>query len=66
MLSMYDERKGTFVYRTLVERVVPSCVRYAGVFGPGPTGVAEEFVRREYPDEVPPEVLGRYYESLQQ
>mmetsp|Transcript_35766 Transcript_35766/g.75316 ORF Transcript_35766/g.75316 Transcript_35766/m.75316 type:complete len:351 (+) Transcript_35766:91-1143(+) len=61
MLSMYNPQKGTFVYRTLVERVVPSCKRYLRVFGTERMRVVEEFVRRDHGDEIPFEVLEQLY-----
>lgn len=63
MISMYDSKKGTFVYRTLVERIIPSCDRYLQVFGNDRLNVCLEFVRREYPDEMPIEVLTRLYDG---
>mmetsp|Transcript_27306 Transcript_27306/g.58682 ORF Transcript_27306/g.58682 Transcript_27306/m.58682 type:complete len:337 (-) Transcript_27306:177-1187(-) len=61
MLSMYNPQKGTFVYRTLVERVVPSCERYSKLFGEDRMRLVEEFVRRDYAEEVPFEVLAKMY-----
>jgi len=61
MMNMYDSKKGTFVYRTLVERIIPSCDRYLQAFGSERLNVCQEFVRREYPDEMPIEVLQRLY-----
>eukprot|EP00984_Skeletonema_dohrnii_P020221 scaffold9790_cov112-Skeletonema_dohrnii-CCMP3373.AAC.3 len=63
MISMYDSKKGTFVYRTLVERIIPSCDRYLQVFGNDRLNVCLEFVRREHPDEMPIEVLTRLYDG---
>jgi len=63
MISMYDSKKGTFVYRTLVERIIPSCDRYLQVFGNDRLNVCLEYVRREYPDEMPIEVLTRLYDG---
>jgi len=65
MLSMYTDQKGTFIYRTLVERVVPSCDRILGVFGRERRRVVEAFVRSEHGDEVPFEVLEKLYGSQQ-
>ena len=48
MLSMYNNQKGTFVYRTLLERVVPSCERILAVFGRERRRIVEEFVRSNY------------------
>ncbi|KAL7475245.1 hypothetical protein ACHAW6_001164 [Cyclotella cf. meneghiniana] len=62
MLSMYTPQKGEFVYRTLMERVIPSCEGYLNVF-PEKRGVVLEFVRREYNEEMPLEVLERLYEG---
>ena len=61
MISMYDSKKGTFVYRTLVERIIPSCDRYLQLFGDERLNLCLEFVRREYPDEMPIEVLASLY-----
>ncbi|KAL7548656.1 hypothetical protein ACHAWF_011928 [Thalassiosira exigua] len=61
MLSMYDRRKGTFVYRTLIERVVPCCERCLRPFGRERRRLVEEYVRRDHGDEVPLEVLERIY-----
>lgn len=66
MLSMYNPQKGAFVYRTLVERVVPSCQRYSKVFGKQRRRLVEEFVIRDHADEVPFEVLEKLYASQQQ
>ena len=63
MLSMYDARKGQFVYRTLMERVIPSCEQILKIFGSERITVVEEFVRREVPQEVPFEVLERLYDN---
>jgi hypothetical protein len=63
MISMYDSKKGTFVYRTLVERIIPSCDRYLQLFGDERLKLCLEFVRREYPDEMPIEVLTGLYEG---
>jgi hypothetical protein len=48
MLSMYNHQKGTFVYRTLMERVIPSCERILNVFGRDRRRIVEEFVRSNY------------------
>lgn len=61
MLNMYNQQKGNFVYRTLKERVIPSCERYMKVFGRERRRVVEEFVRRDHGDEVPFEVLEKMY-----
>ena len=66
MLSMYNQQKGKFVYRTLVERVEPSCESFLKVFGGEKRRTVEEFVRREYASEVPFEVLEKLYDSQQQ
>ena len=66
MLSMYDARKGQFVYRTLMERVIPSCEQILKIFGSERITVVEEFVRREVPQEVPFEVLERLYDNNHQ
>ena len=63
MISMYDSKKGTFVYRTLVERVIPSCDRYLQAFGSERLNLCQEYMRREYPDEMPIEVLQRLYDD---
>ena len=63
MLSMYDSKKGSFVYRTLVERIIPSCSQYLLLFGDERLNLCLEFVRREYPDEMPIEVLTSLYEG---
>ncbi|KAL7506265.1 hypothetical protein ACHAWX_000646 [Stephanocyclus meneghinianus] len=60
MLSMYTPQKGEFVYRTLTERVVPSCEGYLNVFSEK-RGLVLEFVRREYSEEIPLEVLETLY-----
>ncbi len=54
MLSMYNHQKGTFVYRTLMERVVPSCERILNVFGRERRSIVEEFVRTNYAMEMTP------------
>ena len=66
MMSMYDTRKGQFVYRTLEERVIPSCEQILKIFGSERITVVEEFVRREVPQEVPFEVLERLYDNTPQ
>lgn len=66
MLTMYGPQKGKFVFRTLVERVVPSCERYSKVFGKEKMRIIEDFVGREYADEVPFEVLEKFYASQQE
>lgn len=66
MLSMYNPKKGNFVYRTLMERVVPSCERYVDVFGRERRRAVEEYVRRDHANEVPFEVLEKFYGSQQQ
>jgi hypothetical protein len=62
MLSMYTSQKGTFVYRTLTERVIPACEQYLNVFEDR-RRLCLEFIRRDYSDEVPFEVLPSLYES---
>ena len=57
MLSMYNQNKGTFVYRTLTERVIPSCDRFISAFGRRRSDLVQEYVRAEYSSEVPFEVL---------
>jgi hypothetical protein len=61
MLSMYNPSKGTFVYRTLTERVIPSCERYLEIFGEEKRRLCLEFVRRDYSDEIPFEILVDLY-----
>jgi hypothetical protein len=63
MLSMYNPQKGTFVYRTLTERVIPSCEKYLQVFGEDKQQLCLEFVRRDYADEIPFEVLASLYDD---
>ncbi|KAL3823335.1 hypothetical protein ACHAXA_010470 [Cyclostephanos tholiformis] len=65
MLGMYTDEKATFVYRTLVERVVPSCERVLGVFGNERRRTIEGYVIRDYPNEVPTEVLEILYGEQQ-
>lgn len=62
MLSMYNAQKGTFVYRTLVERVVPRCDQLLATFGDDRRRVVEDYVRNEYGGEVPFEVLEKMYD----
>jgi len=64
MIKMYDNKKGTFVYRTLTERIIPSCDRYLNAFGTERLTLCQEYIRREYPDEIPVEILQRLYDSL--
>lgn len=64
MLKMYDNQKGMFVYRTLTERIIPSCDMYLRAFGNEKVTLCQEFARREYPDEIPVEILQRLYDSL--
>ncbi|KAL7533672.1 hypothetical protein ACHAXR_005376 [Thalassiosira sp. AJA248-18] len=61
MLNMYNPSKGAFVYRTLVERVVPSCERYLDIFGKDRRRLIDDFVRRDHGEEVPFEVLEKLY-----
>ena len=61
MISMYDSKKGAFVYRTLKERVIPNCDRYLQAFGSEKQDTCLAFVGREYPEEIPVEVLERLY-----
>ena len=63
MLSMYNPQKGNFVYRTLTERVIPSCERYLDVFGEDRQRLCLEFVKRDYSDEIPFEVLMDLYDD---
>ncbi len=63
MISMYDSKKGTFVYRTLVERIIPSCDQYLQLFGNDRLNLCLEFVRSEYPEEMPIEVLASLYDD---
>ncbi|KAL3798662.1 hypothetical protein HJC23_004413 [Cyclotella cryptica] len=62
MLTMYTPQKGEFVYRTLTERVIPSCAGYLNVFE-DKRGVLMEFIRREYSEEIPFEVLEALYDE---
>ena len=64
MIKMYDNQKGKFVYRTLTERIIPSCDRYLNAFGTERLTLCQEYVRREYPEEIPVEILQRLYDSL--
>lgn len=57
MLSMYNQSKATYVYRTLTERVIPSCDSFISAFGRRRRDFVEEYVRSEYSSEVPFEVL---------
>jgi len=66
MLSMYNDQKGTFVYRTLVERVIPSCESILMIFGRERRSLVEEYVKSEYGSEIPFEILERMYDSEQQ
>jgi hypothetical protein len=61
MLSMYNPQKGTFVYRTLTERVIPNCERYLEIFGEEKRILCLEFIRRDYSDEIPFEILMDLY-----
>jgi hypothetical protein len=61
MLGMYTNEKAKFVYRTLVERVMPSCERVLGVFGTERRRTIETYVSRDHPDDVPIEVLERMF-----
>ena len=61
MLSMYTSDKAKFVYRTLVERVIPSCEYILNIFGLERRQLIEEYVVRDYSSEVPFEVLERLY-----
>ena len=61
MLRQYTQQKGTFVYRTLKERVLPSCENVMKVFGSEKRRVVEEFVMRDYAAEVPIEILEQMY-----
>ena len=62
MLSMYNESKGKFIYRTFRERVIPSCERILSVFGDR-RRVVEDYVQRDYAAEVPFEVLQSMYDD---
>jgi len=62
MLSMYNESKGRFIYRTFRERVIPSCERILSVFGSDRRRVVEDYVQRDYAAEVPFEVLQSMYD----
>lgn len=63
MLSMYTPSKGKFIYRTVSERVIPSCERYLDVFGDDKKKLCLEFVQRDYSDEIPFEVLMNLYDD---
>jgi len=63
MLSMYNESKGKFIYRTFRERVIPSCERILSVFGSDRRRVVEDYVQRDYAAEVPFEVLQSMYDD---
>ena len=63
MLSMYNESKGKFIYRTFRERVIPSCERILSVFGSDRRKVVEDYVQRDYAAEVPFEVLQSMYDD---
>jgi len=64
MINMYDSNKGKFVYRTLVERIIPSCDQYLQLFGSDRLNLCLEFVRSEYADEMPIEVLTSLYDDV--
>ena len=63
MLSMYNESKGKFIYRTFRERVIPSCERILSVFGSDRRRIVEDYVQRDYAAEVPFEVLQSMYDA---
>jgi len=63
MLSMYNESKGKFIYRTFRERVIPSCEHILSVFGSDRRRVVEDYVQRDYAAEVPFEVLQSMYDD---
>ena len=63
MLSMYNPSKGKFIYRTLTERVIPTCERYLDVFGQDRKELCLAFVKRDYSDEIPFEVLMNLYDD---
>jgi len=63
MLSMYNESKGKFIYRTFRERVIPSCERILSVFGSDRKRIVEDYVQRDYAAEVPFEVLQSMYDD---
>ena len=63
MLSMYNESKGKFIYRTFRERVIPSCERIISVFGSDRRRIVEDYVQRDYAAEVPFEVLQSMYDD---
>mmetsp|Transcript_5882 Transcript_5882/g.10613 ORF Transcript_5882/g.10613 Transcript_5882/m.10613 type:complete len:329 (+) Transcript_5882:150-1136(+) len=52
MLTMYTNDKGVFAYKTLTQRVIPSCENYLEVFGPERRKVCEDFMRRDYAEEM--------------
>ncbi|KAL7468825.1 hypothetical protein ACHAXS_009059 [Conticribra weissflogii] len=52
MLTMYTNDKGIFAYKTLTQRVIPSCEDYLGVFGPERRKVCEDFMRKDYAEEM--------------
>ena len=61
MLTMYTTDKAKFVYRTLVEQVIPSCEHIITIFGAERQQLIEEYVVRDYSSEVPFEILERLY-----
>lgn len=61
MLTMYTTDKAKFVYRTLVEQVIPSCEHLLTIFGVERRQLIEEYVVRDYSSEVPFEILERLY-----
>ena len=52
-LTMYNDNKGAFIQRMLLERTVPSCDTFVNSFGRERREVCERFIIANYPDELP-------------
>ena len=52
-LSMYNDSKGIYVKRLLLERTVPNCVKFVNCFGSDRRVYCERYIRSTYPNEVP-------------
>ena len=53
-LSMYNQDKGTYVYRMLTERIVPITEEIVTSFGPDVKAQCEDYIRQYYANELPP------------
>lgn len=52
-LSMYNDSKGIYIKRLLLERTVPNCIAFVNCFESDRRLYCERYIRSTYPNEIP-------------